>query len=256
MSEATNWSGREEGEGRRGCLEIAARVARCAEKVGREGRVKLVAVSKHQDLSRILRARSQGCRDFGENYVQELLRKADVVEDANWHFIGTLQTNKVRRLLPKVSLIHTMDRVNLAREIDKRAAVSGRRIPCLIQVNIGKEKQKGGVVPEEAISLALAVERFEWIDLRGLMTVPPLGPDAESSRPWFRRLRGLRDAMADALGRPLPELSMGMSADFEVAIEEGATLVRVGTALFGPRARGVSGREAGGRGRVGGGHAG
>jgi hypothetical protein len=218
-----------------GYAAVQARVDAAAARCGRPGQVRLVAVSKNQPVEKLLEAFHAGCRLFGENYVQELLAKADALPGVEWHFIGHLQTNKVKAVLPRVSLVHSVDRPGLVAEIDRRSAALDRVQPVLIEVNVGDETSKTGVAIDQLPALAREVVGSESLELRGLMAIPPPVDDPELARPYFRRLRELRDGLEQQLGRPLPELSMGMSADFEVAIEEGATLVRMGTAIFGPR---------------------
>ncbi|HKZ06450.1 MAG TPA: YggS family pyridoxal phosphate-dependent enzyme, partial [Methylomirabilota bacterium] len=146
-----------------------------------------------------------------------------------WHLIGSLQTNKAKDAVQLFDWIHSVDRLELARELDKRAHAAGRKVRGLLQVNLGEEPQKGGAAPGEVKALLDAMSGMRNLDIRGLMAIPPQVPDAEAARPYFRRLRELRE------GTGLEHLSMGMSADYEVAIEEGATMVRVGTSIFGPR---------------------
>jgi hypothetical protein len=199
--------------------------------------VTLVGAAKQVDVARLEAALAAGLRHIGENYVQEALPKVAAIGDrAVWHFIGHLQRNKARDVVPRFDLIETVDSVRLAQEVDRRAAQAGRRLAVLLQVNVGGEESKFGVPPEDLVALYDAVAELQSLDVQGLMAVPPFVPEAELSRPYFRRLRELRDALQRA--RPeahVPHLSMGMSLDFEVAIEEGATMVRVGTDLFGPR---------------------
>jgi pyridoxal phosphate enzyme (YggS family) len=191
--------------------------------------VTLVAVSKTQPAAAIREAHAAGQRDFGENYAQEWRDKADALADLadlRWHFIGGLQTNKVKYLAGRVAAIHTVDRVELAREISKRFAAKGAVARVYLEVNVGGEASKSGCVPAEAPALAEAVRALPAVELVGLMTIPPA---ADDPRPHFRTLRALRDRLGVA------GLSMGMSADWRVAIEEGSTCVRVGTAIFGAR---------------------
>jgi pyridoxal phosphate enzyme (YggS family) len=196
----------------------------------------LVAVSKGMPTEAIREAFLAGVRHFGESRVQEWESKAPELQDldATWHLVGHLQRNKAARA---VSLFHTIDSVDglpLAERLD-RAAGEGRRLPVLLEVRLDMVGAKSGCLQEEVPKLAeglLLLPRLEW---RGLMTVAPMVEDPEDARPAFRRLRELRDRLADRLDWPLPELSMGMSHDFEVAIEEGATQVRIGTAIFGAR---------------------
>ncbi|HET8539413.1 MAG TPA: YggS family pyridoxal phosphate-dependent enzyme [Anaeromyxobacter sp.] len=193
--------------------------------------VTLVAVSKTPAAAAIREAHAAGQRDFGENYAQEWREKADALADLpdlRWHFVGGLQTNKVKYLAGRVHLVHAVDREELARELSRRAGQKGAVARVLLEVNTGGEATKGGCAPADAPALAAAVRALPSIDLRGLMCMPPPEDDP---RPHFRLLRALRDRLG------LAELSMGMSADWEIAIEEGATIVRIGTAIFGERAR-------------------
>lgn len=226
---------------------IAARLAGVrrvmAEAARRAGRrpeeITLVAVSKTKSVEEIREAAQAGQLDFGENYAQELREKIAALGDKRlrWHFIGHLQSNKVKYLAGEVVLIHSVDSMKLVEEIEKRAAARGRVQEILLEVNLGGEASKSGMreadLPE-VISAALARPHLK---LTGLMTMPPYFPEAEQSRPFYRRLRELRDREQRRLaGRAeLRELSMGLSHDFPVAIEEGATIVRVGTAIFGAR---------------------
>ncbi len=191
--------------------------------------VTLVAVSKTQPASAVREAWAAGQRDFGENYAQEWRRKADALADLadlRWHFIGGLQTNKVKAIAGRVAAIHTLDRDELAREISRRYAQKGAVARVFLEVNTGGERTKSGCSPADAPRLAEAARALPGIDLVGLMCVPPPGEDP---RPQFRLLRELRDRLG------LRELSMGMSADWRIAVEEGATFVRIGTAIFGER---------------------
>ncbi|HET6412450.1 MAG TPA: YggS family pyridoxal phosphate-dependent enzyme [Anaeromyxobacter sp.] len=191
--------------------------------------VTLVAVSKAQPASAIREAYAAGQREFGENYAQEFRAKADLLsdlEDLRWHFIGALQTNKVKLIAGRVAYVHTVDRPELARELSRRLLARGERARVFVEVNVGGESSKEGCAPDEAVGLSEAVRALPALDLVGLMCIPPAGADP---RPHFRLLRGLRDRLG------LAELSMGMSGDYRQAIEEGATFVRIGTALFGPR---------------------
>ncbi len=196
--------------------------------------VTLVGVSKRHPLAAILEARTAGLLDFGENYAQELREKADAIQDApapRWHFIGPLQSNKVK-LVAGSHLIHTVDRPKILEKLEARG--SGQDV--LIQVNIADEPQKAGISPGQLPELLDRFADLVHVRCRGLMLIPPQGTP-EATRPHFAALRALRD-LHSSVARPgvqLRELSMGMSADFRVAIEEGATLVRVGTAIFGPR---------------------
>jgi hypothetical protein len=210
---------------------VRERVARAAERAGRRAEdVLLVGVSKTVDVARIRAAIAAGLGALGENRVQEARDKvAEIGRGVSWHLVGHLQTNKVRDALDLFDVIHSVDRIDLARELDRRARAKGRTIDALVQVNVGGELSKGGWPPEAVETAVGAVSALSGIKLRGLMTIPPAVERAEDARGWFRTLRKLAERHG------LRELSMGMSADFEVAIEEGATMVRVGTAIFGPR---------------------
>ncbi len=195
--------------------------------------VRLIAVSKGQSSAAVREAYAAGQRDFGENYVQELSKKAEELADCaalSWHMIGHLQRNKAKLVVRHAACVHSVDSVELALELDKRALTP---LPILVEVSIAGESQKSGVLPAALGEVLSAIEAAPKLELRGLMCVPPLAGDAEGSRQFFSALRRLRDEHG---GRArLPELSMGMTADFAVAIAEGATLIRVGTAIFGPR---------------------
>ena len=226
---------------------VRDRIAQAAHRAGRPlGEIRLIAVSKYQPVEAVRAALAAGQDAFGENYVQEALAKQAALADtpARWHCIGHVQTNKAKDVAGRFSLIHSVDSLAFAQALDRRmppatVAEEGVRPSCqgvLIQINIGSESQKHGVDPEELPRLAEAMLALPRLHLRGLMCLPPFFDDPEAARPFFVRLRELRDALQSRLGLPLPELSMGMSGDFEAAVEEGATLVRVGTSLFGPRA--------------------
>jgi pyridoxal phosphate enzyme (YggS family) len=210
---------------------VRERVARAAERAGRRAEdVLLVGVSKTVDVARIRAAIAAGLGALGENRVQEARDKiTELGRTVKWHLVGHLQTNKVRDALELFDVIHSVDRIDLARELDRRARAKGRTIDAFVQVNVGGELSKGGWPPEAVETAVGAISALSGLKLRGLMTIPPAVERAEDARAWFRTLRKLAERHG------LPELSMGMSADFEVAIEEGATMVRVGTAVFGPR---------------------
>lgn len=226
---------------------VRAEIERAARAAGRDpASVTLLAVSKLQPLSLVAAARAAGQRDFGENYAQELRDKARALRSLDeqaaggptrWHFIGPLQRNKVKYVVGVAGLIHSVDGLSLLDEIARRADAAGLVQPCLIEVNLGEEPQKGGCAPEELPALVDAFLARPSVRLDGLMCIPPPPPDGspEAVRPFFRRLAELRRKESERSGLALPELSMGMSADFPVAIAEGATLVRVGTAIFGAR---------------------
>jgi pyridoxal phosphate enzyme (YggS family) len=213
--------------------EIRARVDGACARAGRSpGDVTIVAVSKTHPAASIREAAAAGATDFGENYVQELVGKRADCGDVRWHFIGRLQSNKAKLVAGHVALVHAVDTESLARELGKRAAAVQ---PVLLSINAAGEDTKGGVTAETAEAVARAIAATHNVRLDGLMTMPPPTDDPETSRPYFEALRELRDRLAGALGLPLPVLSMGMSDDFEVAIACGATHVRIGTAIFGPR---------------------
>ncbi|HET6367124.1 MAG TPA: YggS family pyridoxal phosphate-dependent enzyme [Pseudomonadales bacterium] len=206
-------------------------IARACRSAGRApGEVLLIAVSKTVDVERIRAAVAAGATALGENRVQEAKDKvAALGRPVPWHLIGSLQTNKARDAVVLFDWVHSVDRLELARELDRRAHAVGRKVRGLLQVNLGDEPQKGGAAPGEVKALLDEMRGLTHLEIRGLMAIPPQVADAEAARPYFRRLRELRDAAG------LEHLSMGMSADFAQAIEEGATMVRVGTSIFGPR---------------------
>jgi len=217
--------------------EVRGAIAAAAHRAGRDpGEVRLVAVSKTVDLERLRAAIAAGQDLFGENYLQEARDKiAALGRRVSWHLVGHLQTNKAAGAVALFDLIHAVDRGKLARALDAAAARLGKVQDVLIQVNQGGEDTKSGVEPAAAGDLLQEVARLPHLRILGLMTMPPWFADPEAARPYFRALRELRERLRDVSGLPLPELSMGMSADFEVAVEEGASLVRVGTAIFGRR---------------------
>jgi pyridoxal phosphate enzyme (YggS family) len=227
-------------------MDIAANIAAIRERIsvicrncGRDpGQVRLVAVSKKKPVSAIEAAIAAGQALFGESYVQECVAKIGEVQSAaEWHFIGALQSNKVKYLRGKVAMIHSVDRFSLATEIDHQWGKDAGCVDILIQVNLGGEASKSGTTLDQAIDLVRRTAPLEHVRIRGLMALPPWFDDPEQVRPYFRQLRQLAERI-EALGLPhvsMRELSMGMSHDFEVAVEEGATLVRIGTAIFGAR---------------------
>jgi pyridoxal phosphate enzyme (YggS family) len=219
--------------------EIRGRVAAAAARAGRDpAAVRLVGASKMQPVAALRAAYDAGLRRFGENRVQEAQAKAPALPpDVEWHLLGPLQSNKARAAVALFDLFHAIDRPKIARLLDAEAAARGRAVRGLIEVNLGGEATKHGFDPATLGDEAAPLAELPHLRLAGLMAIPPPGPTPEDSRSHFRRLRELRDELAarpEWSGR-LVELSMGMSDDFEVAIEEGATYVRVGTALFGPR---------------------
>ena len=214
-------------------------VAACRRSGRRSEDVKLIAISKTFPAERIREAYEAGLRDFGENRVQEADAKRPALADLTitWHLVGHLQTNKAKSARTLFHWIHSVDSPHLAEKLDKAAVCNGERLPVLLEVNLGEELSKSGVRETEIVPLAEQVSRLATLEIRGLMVIPPFSEDAEQSRSHFRRLRELARKL-EAAGLPgvsMQELSMGMSHDFEVAIEEGATMVRIGTAIFGER---------------------
>ena len=219
---------------------VRARIDAAARGAGRDSSsVRLVAVSKTFPIEAVRGAYAAGLRDFGENRVQEALEKigASADLDVRWHLIGHLQTNKARKAAAAFAMIQSVDSVELLRKLDAAATESGRTPDLLIQVDLAGEATKSGARPEDVPAILDAATACRAARVVGLMTIPPIPDTPEDARPWFRRLRDLRDGWVAAGSPPavLRELSMGMSGDFEVAIQEGATIVRVGTAIFGSR---------------------
>jgi PLP dependent protein len=220
--------------------EIRGRIQAACRRAGRDpADVTLVVVAKTFPAESVREAINSGAPDIGENYVQELLKKRENLPDGaiRWHFIGHLQTNKVKYIAGWIQMIHAVDSTGLAAEIDKRAASAGRVIDCLLEVNTTGEGSKYGVRPDDCLPLVRELASLRNIRVAGLMTIGPFLPDPEGSRPMFRLLRQLREEIRSLgqLNAPALHLSMGMTGDFEVAVEEGATLVRIGTAIFGSR---------------------
>ena len=222
---------------------VRQRLGRAAEGAGRDpSSVRLIAVSKTFPAADVERAAAAGLRVFGENRIQEAIEKIPSVSDfyknsLEWHFIGPLQRNKARRAIEHCDVIHSVDRLGLVETLQRSAAALGRRPRVLVQVNIDREPQKAGADPADAAELVRALDACANLVAVGLMAIPRPADDPEKVRPAFARLRELRDALERERGRELPELSMGMSADFEVAVQEGATWVRLGTAIFGERGK-------------------
>lgn len=218
---------------------IRERIAEAALRSGRNPEdVKLMAVTKTVDDERIMEAIQCGVDIIGENYVQEAKRKIEKMgHSIEWHLIGHLQSNKAKYAVRFFDMVHSVDRMGLARELDRRSAMNDRVMPVLIEVNISGEETKSGVPRGEVIPLIREVAELEHLAVRGLMTLPAWFDNPEDARPSFAGLRELRDMIVDANipGVEMRELSMGMTDDFEVAIEEGATIVRIGRALFGER---------------------
>ena len=219
---------------------IRERMAAACERAGRDpSEARLVGVTKTVPIERIREGIDAGISILGENYIQEARRKKELLAGSpvSWHCIGHLQTNKVKFAIECCDWIETLDRESLALELDRQAARAGRIFPVLIQVNIGGEASKSGIAPENLLSFFNFVSSLERLEVRGLMALPPFFDQPERARPYFKQMRELLAGLRQVAPAPenLRELSMGMSGDFEVAIEEGATLVRIGTALFGTR---------------------
>jgi PLP dependent protein len=217
--------------------QLRARLARAAAAAGRSAQsVTLLAVGKAQPLELLRAAAHCGVRDFGENYLQEALGKIAALREQplTWHFIGHLQTNKTRSIAQEFAWVHTLDRLKLAERLAAQRSPHVAPLNVCLQVNLGGEASKGGVSAAQLPELAQAVAALPRLKLRGLMCIPPEESEPARQRAWFAQLRGLQDGL-NAAGADLDTLSMGMSGDFEAAIAEGATIVRLGTALFGPR---------------------
>ncbi len=218
--------------------EVQNRIREAEKKSGRSNSVTLIAVSKTKPVAMIREAYDAGIRDFGENKVQEIVDKyPQLPDDIRWHLIGHLQTNKVKYIIDKVCMIHSVDSLKLAQEISRQAVKKNVDIDILIEVNYAKEESKFGVLPEDTFSLCAEISRLDNVHIRGLMTVAPYVDDAEENRAVFC---GLRQLLVDIQSKNIDNvnmdcLSMGMSGDYLVAVEEGATHVRVGTSIFGHR---------------------
>src|SRR5579859_2144523 len=217
---------------------VRARIRAAAERGGRRADdVLLVAVTKTVDAARVREAAALGLRTFGENRVQEAREKVPAVPGVSWHLIGSLQRNKAKEAARLFDVIESVDSEPLAEELSRRAEEQKRAVDVLIQVNVAREPQKHGASPEEAAEVVRRTVALPGLRLRGLMTIAPAVSDPDAVRPVFRALRELREKLHSSTGIALPELSMGMSDDFEVAIEEGATMVRVGRAIFADRSQ-------------------
>ena len=218
---------------------VKSQIVDAAKRCGRNpGEITLVAVSKKKSVETVLEAIDIGVNILGENYIQEAVEKIDAIgqkstHPVSWHFIGHLQSNKARVAVKYFDLIHTVDSLKLAQEINRQAEKIGKIQNILIQINISKEESKSGAEGEEAIRLAEDISHLKSLSLRGLMGMPPFFDDPEGARPYFRRLAQIRESIIPKIC--MEHLSMGMSDDFRVAIEEGATMVRIGTAIFGSR---------------------
>jgi pyridoxal phosphate enzyme (YggS family) len=221
---------------RENLLRVMERIEGAARRAGRDPEeIKLVAVSKTVETNRIREAIKAGARILGENYVQEAQAKIEEIgRQVAWHFIGHLQSNKAKNAIRLFDMVHSVESLSLAEELNRRAESAGRTLEVLIEVKLSEETTKFGTEEEGVFSLAGRIKDLRHLSLKGLMTMPPFFDSPELSRPYFVRLRTLRDQLSRT-GLPVADLSMGMSADFEIAIEEGATYVRIGTAIFGPR---------------------
>lgn len=215
-------------------IHISQQISHACQKVNRTpDEVKLIAVTKYVSIERANEALEAGIINLGENRDEGLLKKWEVLGDKPlWHFIGSLQTRKVKNIIDKVEYIHSLDRISLAEEINKRAV---KKMKCLVQVNVSQEESKHGLAPEHVLDFIKDLHPYENISIEGLMTMAPLTDDEEQLRNCFRKLKELREQIKDCNldFAPCTELSMGMSNDFEIAIEEGATMIRIGTALVG-----------------------
>ncbi|HET6567953.1 MAG TPA: YggS family pyridoxal phosphate-dependent enzyme [Rhodothermales bacterium] len=221
---------------------VQVRIRGACDRAGRDpGSVTLIGVTKTFPVEAVEAARRAGLADFGENKVQELVSKAGVVRGrvegggVCWHMIGHLQRNKAKEVVRCADLFHGLDSLRLAEELDRRAEQAGRVMPCLVQVNVSGERTKSGVAPGDALALLRQAAALPHVRLRGLMAIAEPAEDPEAVRPQFRLLRNMFEAYRAESGAEWDSLSMGMSDDFEVAIEEGATLVRIGSAIFGSR---------------------
>jgi len=211
-----------------------------AEKAGRNiDEIKLIAVSKTFPAEKIMEAVKAGLRDFGENYVQDFLSKYDKIkENLNWHFIGHLQTNKIKYIYDKIYLLHTLDSIKLAEKSNNKLEKEGNILKALVQVNIGREMNKHGFFEEELEDFFEKLSNYKNLVITGFMTIPPYFENIEDVRPFYQKMRSLLDEFSkynNSNNILLKELSMGMSHDFHIAIEEGATMIRIGTAIFGER---------------------
>lgn len=220
-------------------LEVRSNISKACKRAGRNvDDITLIAVSKTKPVEDIQIAYDSGERNFGENKVQEIDAKYPVLsDDIKWHLIGHLQTNKVKYIIDKVTLIHSVDSVHLAEQIEKESAKRSIDMDILIQVNVANEDTKFGLTVEETVNTIKEISKFSHVHIKGLMTIAPFTDNAEDNRIYFRKLKSLAEDIAkmNISNVEMKELSMGMTGDYEVAIEEGATLIRVGTAIFGNR---------------------
>ncbi|MBF0468167.1 MAG: YggS family pyridoxal phosphate-dependent enzyme [Desulfamplus sp.] len=219
---------------------VKKQIAEAAQRCGRNpDEITLVAVSKKKSVDAIVKAIDVGVEILGENYIQEAVNKIEVIhtKSPSWHFIGHLQSNKAKVAVKYFDLIHTVDSLKLAKEINRHAEKAGKIQDILIQINISQEETKSGAAAEEGVKLAEAVSRLKFLSLKGVMGMPPFFDDPERARPYLRRLANIREAIKreNIEKISMEHLSMGMSDDFRIAIEEGSTMVRIGTAIFGSR---------------------
>jgi PLP dependent protein len=222
--------------------EVRERVAQAAVACGRSAQsVTLLAISKSQPVQMLAAAADAGLSEFGESYLAEALPKIAALQERalTWHFVGRVQANKTREIAANFAWVHAIDRLKIAERLDAQRPAHAAPLNACLQVNLGGEDSKGGVLPQELAPLAAAVARLPRLRLRGLMCLPPQESDPQRQRHWFALLRGLKEELNRA-GTAMDTLSMGMSDDFEAAIQEGATIVRLGTVLFGPRLRTMS----------------
>lgn len=218
--------------------EVLDRIEKAIDRSGRCGEeILLVGVSKTQPVERLIEAFNYGLKVFGENKVQELIQKYPHIQGARWHFIGHLQKNKVKYIIDKVDLIHSLDSIELAEEINKRAGKINRIIPVLIQVNIGREESKSGIFEEEVSEFSKGLSKYPNILVSGIMAIPPVNKNDEVQRENFKKVYNIYNEVRNYKydNFDIKYLSMGMTGDFEIAIEEGANIIRVGTGIFGER---------------------
>lgn len=214
---------------------VSGRIARTAERVNKKSEdIILVAVTKYASSPLIEEAIRNGITDIGENKVQDAVGKYSYIKSpVRWHMVGHLQTNKVKKAVEIFDWVHSLDSLNLAEELNRRLGLLGKKLKVLLQVNVSGEESKYGVRPESAADLAKEILGFHQLELEGLMTVAPLSNNPEDSRPYFKKLRLLTSDIENKIGRKMEYLSMGMTDDFEAAIEEGANIVRIGRGIFG-----------------------
>lgn len=214
---------------------IRSQIEQAAYRAGRSpDRVRIIAVTKTVSIDQVRDAAALGLREFGENRYQEAREKVKALPGLTWHFIGHLQSNKAKDVIKSFAVVHSLDRLSLANAIQQYGRSLDRRVRALVQVNVSGEQSKFGIDPAGLADFLAELRGLDRIAVEGLMTMAPWVDDPEEARPVFRRLRELRDACS-VPGIPLSELSMGMTSDYTVAVEEGATMIRIGTALFGPR---------------------